>query len=177
MSSTFPLLPLIFCFSFSEEALFPLFFFLSPFPFSFVFSFFSLPILRIKMSLSLCLNYKWGNFPSGKRLSVVQTFHKDMLFGGGNFCSSGSLWGRGRGNRSNSKLTFEPWSVATFLCGKGGDDQERRAGEEEHVRGQGEDDTPEGWTFLNIYSFVRTELAPFWQKVKVKFSQKLSFVC
>ena len=48
--------------------------------------------------------------------------------------------------------------MATFLCGKGGDDQERRAGEEEHVRGQGEDDTPEGWTFLNIDSFVRTEL-------------------
>ena len=67
--------------------------------------------------------------------------------------------------------------MATFLCGKQGDDQGEEGGEEEHVRGQGEDDTPEGWTFLNIYSFVRTELPPFWQKVKVKCSQKLNFVC
>ena len=46
-------------------------------------------------------------------------------------------------------------------------------GEGEHVRGQGEDDTPEGWTFLNINSFVRTDLDLLWQKVKVKFSQKV----
>ena len=42
--------------------------------------------------------------------------------------------------------------------------------------GKGEDDTPEGWTFLNFSSFVRTELDLFWQKVKVKFSQKVNFV-
>ena len=27
-------------------------------------------------------------------------------------------------------------------------------------KGQGEDDTPEGWTFFNLYSFARTELPP-----------------
>ena len=48
--------------------------------------------------------------------------------------------------------------MATFLCGKGGGDQGEEGGEEEQVREQGEDDTPEGWTFLNISSFVRTEL-------------------
>ena len=37
----------------------------------------------------------------------------------------------------------------------------RKGGEGEHVSGQGEDDTPEGWTFLNFSSFVRTELDPF----------------
>ena len=63
--------------------------------------------------------------------------------------------------------------MATFLCGRGGGDQGDEGREEEHVRGQGEEDTPEGWTFLNISSFVRTDLDPFWQKVKVKFSQKV----
>ena len=38
------------------------------------------------------------------------------------------------------------------------------------------DTTPEGWMFLNFYSFVKTELYLFWQKVKVKFSQKGNFV-
>ena len=48
--------------------------------------------------------------------------------------------------------------MATLLCGRGDEDQGEEGGEEEHVRGQGEDDTPEGWTFLNIPSFARTEL-------------------
>ena len=42
--------------------------------------------------------------------------------------------------------------------GKRNDDQSEEGGEGEHVRGQGEDDTPEGWKFLNFYSFVRTDL-------------------
>ena len=84
---------------------------------------------------------------------------------------------RGGGDRSKSKLTFEAWFVTTFLSFDGrNDDQEEEGGEEEHVRGQGEDDTPEGWTFLNFYSFVRTELDLFWQKGKVMFLQKVNFV-
>ena len=67
--------------------------------------------------------------------------------------------------------------MATFLCGRRNGDQGEEGGEEEHVRGQGEDDTPEGCTFLNSTGFVRTELDLFWQKVKVKFSQKVNFVC
>ena len=67
--------------------------------------------------------------------------------------------------------------MATFLCGRRNGDRGEEGGEEEHVRGQGEDDTPEGCTFLNLTSFVRTELDLFWQKVKVKFSQKVCFVC
>ena len=60
--------------------------------------------------------------------------------------------------------------------GKRDDDQEEEGGEGEHVNGQGEDDTPEGWAFLKFSSFARTELDLFWQKVKVKFSQKVNFV-
>ena len=48
--------------------------------------------------------------------------------------------------------------MATLLCGRGDEDQGEEGGEEEHVRGQGEDDTPEGWTFLNFSSFVRRDL-------------------
>ena len=64
--------------------------------------------------------------------------------------------------------------MAAFLFGRGDDNQGEEGGEWEHVRGQGEDDTPEGWTFLNFDSFGRTELY-FWQKVKVTFSQKVNF--
>ena len=58
-----------------------------------------------------------------------------------------------------------------MVCGS---NQGEEGGEGEHVRGQGEDDTPEGWTFLNFDSFARTDLS-FWQKVKVTFSQKVDF--
>ena len=64
--------------------------------------------------------------------------------------------------------------MATFLCGKQGDDQGEEGGEEEHVRGQGEDDTPEGWTFLNIDSFVRTELH-FLAKSESEIFAKIEF--
>ena len=76
---------------------------------------------------------------------------------------------------ANPNLTFDAWFVATFLLAEEMVTK-RRVGEGEHVRGQGEDDTPEGWTFLNFSSFVRTELDLFWQKVKVKFTQKVNFV-
>ena len=59
-------------------------------------------------------------------------------------------------------------------CGRRDCNQGEEGGEGEHVRGQGEDDTPEGWTFLNFDSFARTDLS-FWQKVKVTFSQKVDF--
>ena len=66
-----------------------------------------------------------------------------------------------------------------MVCGsissdRGDDNQGEEGGEGEHVKGQGEDDTPEGWTFLNFDSFARTKLH-FWQKVKVMFSQKVNF--
>ena len=55
--------------------------------------------------------------------------------------------------------------MATFLCGRRNGDQGEEGGEEEHVRGQGEDDTPEGGTFLNISSFfLSTELDLFGRK-------------
>ena len=54
--------------------------------------------------------------------------------------------------------------MATYLCGRGDDDQGEEGGEEEHVRGQGEEDTPEGWTFLNFSSFLRTDLDLFGRK-------------
>ena len=54
--------------------------------------------------------------------------------------------------------------MATCLFGRGDDDQGEEGGEEEHVRGKGEDDTPEGWTFLNLASFVKTELDLFGRK-------------
>ena len=51
--------------------------------------------------------------------------------------------------------------MAAFLFGRRDGNQVEEGGEGEHVRGQGEDDTPEGWPFLNFHSFARTELDPF----------------
>ena len=48
--------------------------------------------------------------------------------------------------------------MASFLFGRGGDNQGEEGGEGEHGRVQGEDDTPEGWPFLNFYCFARIEL-------------------
>ena len=54
--------------------------------------------------------------------------------------------------------------------------RERREGEEEHVRGQGEDDTPEGWTFLNFDSFARTDLS-FLAESESDVFTKSEFLC
>ena len=69
--------------------------------------------------------------------------------GGGNFCSSGASEGGAEAIGANPNLTFDAWFVATFLLAEEMVTK-RRVGEGEHVRGQGEDDTPEGWTFLNF---------------------------
>ena len=53
----------------------PLFSFF-PFSFSHVLLFLFSNSQNYTESLSLCLNYKWGNFPSGKRLSVARLFIK-----------------------------------------------------------------------------------------------------
>ena len=74
-----PLFPMAFTFPFSFFS-FPLSLFLFPF---FPLSFLSFPLLlffsnslNYNEPLSLCLNYKWGNFPTGKRLSVATLFIK-----------------------------------------------------------------------------------------------------
>ena len=48
--------------------------------------------------------------------------------------------------------------MASFLFGRGGDNQGEEGGEGEHGRVQGEDDTPEGRPFLNFYCLARIEL-------------------
>ena len=82
------------------------------------------------------------------------------------------------GAEATGAIQTKLWNLVcgNISGGRGDDDQGEEGGEDELVMGQGEDDTPEGWTFLNIYSFVKTELYLFWQKVKVKFSQKGNFV-
>ena len=64
--------------------------------------------------------------------------------------------------------------MAAFLFGRRDGNQGEEGGEGGQVRGQGEDNTPEGWTFFNFDSFERTELY-FWQKVNVTCSQKVNF--
>ena len=66
--------------------------------------------------------------------------------------------------------------MATLLCGRGDEDQGEEGGEEEHVRGQGEDDTPEGWTFLNFDSFARTDLS-FLAESESDVFTKSEFLC
>ena len=80
---------------------------------------------------------------------MVEQQYANKNKGGENMCSSLASEGGAEAIGAN------PTDLSILVCGsisfgRRCENQEEEGGEGEHGKGQGEDDTPEGWTFLKL---------------------------